>query len=151
MLDYVIRYTSNVPRLVRFYREIARCEVRLERFGGRYVELDAGLATLAICDLDLRGELLPELEPEQAAASQSPNAVPPNADTPRPESDVFRRDAIQLSFRTTDVPAALDRGLDAGGTLVTPPSVKPWRCEVALIRDPDGLLIELCRRMSSDE
>ncbi len=146
MLDYVIRYTSDVPRLVRFYREIAECVVRLERFGGRYVELDAGLATLAICDLDLRGELLPELEPEQAPVSQSPNA-----NTPRPETVAFRRDAIQLSFRTTDVPAALDRGLDAGGTLVAPPSVKPWRCEVALIRDPDGLLIELCRRMSSDE
>ncbi len=145
MLDYVIRYTTNVPRLVRFYRETAGCEVRLARFGRRYVELEAGAATLAICEFDLRRELLPELEPAPAPVIEPGVAV-----TPLPKTDFVFRDAVQLSFRVNDVSAALDRGLNAGGTLVASPSVKPWRCEVALIRDPDGLLIELCRRLSTE-
>lgn len=133
MFDYVVRYTADVPRIVGFYRAITGCEARLERFGGRYVELVAAGksaeprgVTLAICDLSLRGELMPEAGVAEGGAIA---------------------DTVQLSFPVGDVGGALERGLGAGGSLVAAPAIKPWRCEVALLRDPDGLLVELCRRM----
>ncbi|MDP4299719.1 VOC family protein [Leptothrix discophora] len=39
---------------------------------------------------------------------------------------------------------ALARAVEAGGTVLKPPTVKPWGLTVAYLRCPDGSLVELC-------
>ena len=38
--------------------------------------------------------------------------------------------------------------LAAGATAVRPPTRKPWGQSVSYVRDPDGVLVELCTSMA---
>jgi uncharacterized glyoxalase superfamily protein PhnB len=44
---------------------------------------------------------------------------------------------------TDEVAAAYERALREGAEAVAPPQSKPWGQEVAYVRDPDGILVEL--------
>jgi predicted enzyme related to lactoylglutathione lyase len=50
---------------------------------------------------------------------------------------------FELYFVVEDVDAAYDRALAAGGVSVSPPTEKPWGNRAAIIRDLDGLLVEI--------
>jgi catechol 2,3-dioxygenase-like lactoylglutathione lyase family enzyme len=50
---------------------------------------------------------------------------------------------FELYFVVENVDAAYDRALGAGGIAVSPPTAKPWGNRAAIIRDIDGLLVEL--------
>jgi catechol 2,3-dioxygenase-like lactoylglutathione lyase family enzyme len=52
-----------------------------------------------------------------------------------------------LPFATTDVAAAVQQSIAAGGALVVEPKVKPWGQTVAYVRDPNGVLFEICTPM----
>ena len=45
---------------------------------------------------------------------------------------------------TEDVATAWERALAAGATAVAEPGVKPWGQTVAYVRDPFGVLVEIC-------
>ena len=126
-LDFVVLYSRFPDSLAAFYRAGLRLTERLRRFEGRYVELEAGGVTLAICDLALRNELFPQL----ADLDVGPLGT----------------GAAQLSFAVDDVYAAEAQAVTAGAELISPTAVRPWRCEVAIVRDPDGRLIEFCLRL----
>ena len=51
---------------------------------------------------------------------------------------------IEIGFVTDDVPAAWDTALAAGAMDVAAPATKPWGQTVAYVRDPEGMLVELC-------
>ena len=51
---------------------------------------------------------------------------------------------LEIGFTTDDVAATVEAALQAGGTIVEKPKVKPWGQTVAYVRDPDGFLIEIC-------
>jgi len=55
--------------------------------------------------------------------------------------------AIEIAFVTDDVAAAVARAVAAGATIVTPLERKPWGQIVAVVRDRDGVLVELCTKM----
>ncbi len=46
-------------------------------------------------------------------------------------------------IETDDVPSAVRRALDAGAAAVRDPERKPWGQEVAYVRSPEGVLVEL--------
>jgi catechol 2,3-dioxygenase-like lactoylglutathione lyase family enzyme len=52
--------------------------------------------------------------------------------------------AAELMFVVVDVAAALARAIEAGFTPFVEPRVMPWGQTVAYVRDPDGVLVELC-------
>jgi lactoylglutathione lyase len=132
-LDYLVLYTKCPDSLAAFYRDGLGLADRLSRFDGRYVEFHAGGITLAICDYGLRAELLPEL------------SVPEQRDG---HGELHDSGSLhQLSFAVDDVGAAARRAVASGAALISPPAVRPWRCEVAIIRDPEGRMIEFCRRL----
>lgn len=54
---------------------------------------------------------------------------------------------VEIGFVTDDVPAAMQRAIDAGATLVSDAQEKPWGQIVGYVRDKDGFLIELCTAM----
>lgn len=55
---------------------------------------------------------------------------------------------IEIAFSTDKVADYVSAAIDAGATLVSPPSTKPWGQMVAYVRDIDGFLIEICSPMS---
>ncbi|RYZ49361.1 MAG: hypothetical protein EOP49_16425 [Sphingobacteriales bacterium] len=54
---------------------------------------------------------------------------------------------MEIGFTTSDVPAAVDKAVAAGATLVAAPKEKPWGQTVAYVRDLNGFLVELCTPM----
>ena len=51
---------------------------------------------------------------------------------------------MELGLITDDVAAACRRAVEAGATLLSEPTTKPWGQTVAYVRCPDGTLVELC-------
>jgi len=50
---------------------------------------------------------------------------------------------FEVWIETDDVPGAVRRALEAGAALVHDPERKPWGQEVAYVRSPEGVLVEL--------
>ena len=161
ILDYLVLYTADPPGLARFYGAALGLTERLRRFEDQYIELEAGGLTLAVCGFDLRDKTLPEAaRPSEGQALRSgaphePQSAGPNGDWAGDlaggSAGVAATDSFQLSFRCDDLKAGYPRALAAGALAVAAPALKPWRCEVAMVRDPDGRLIELCRRLGQTE
>ncbi len=55
---------------------------------------------------------------------------------------------IELGLTTPDVEAAFAHAVAAGATAVKAPTTKPWGQVVSYVRDPDGVLVEICSPMS---
>lgn len=50
---------------------------------------------------------------------------------------------VELYFIVTDVDAAYGRAVEAGGVGVVPPADKSWGTRAAIVRDLDGVLVEI--------
>ena len=50
---------------------------------------------------------------------------------------------FEIWIEAEDVPAAVERAVQAGAQLVAAPERKPWGQTVAYVRDPDGTLVEI--------
>ena len=55
---------------------------------------------------------------------------------------------LHVAFQCEDVGGTVQRLLRAGATLFSAPEIKPNGDELAMLRDPWGLPIQLCRRKS---
>ena len=53
---------------------------------------------------------------------------------------------LHVAFVCDDVPGTVERLIRAGATLDSGPEIKPNGDELAILRDPWGLAIQLCRR-----
>ncbi|MGI9253966.1 MAG: VOC family protein, partial [Thermomicrobiales bacterium] len=64
------------------------------------------------------------------------------------EVDVLRLEGkpagVELALATDDVAAAFARAVAAGAAALKEPEVMPWGQTVSWVRDPNGVLIELC-------
>ena len=52
--------------------------------------------------------------------------------------------ALEIALVDDDVPAAHARALEAGARELAGPKQKPWGQTVSYVRDPNGVLVELC-------
>jgi lactoylglutathione lyase len=119
---YTILYVDDVPASVEFYERAFGVERRLVHESGQYAELETGATTLAFADYDLAGQNLPdELRPQPGRT----------------------RPSFEVCFVADDVRAAYDKAREAGAEAISEPETKPWGQEVAYVRDPDGVLVEL--------
>ena len=125
-LGYCIVYVKDVPAAVEFHERAFGLKRRLLTEGGEYGELDAGGLVLSFARHDFAGE----------------NAGIPVRPVTRDEPP-----CMEVAYVTPDVPSALRQALDAGATLVLEPREKPWGQVVAFVRDPQGVLVELCTPM----
>ena len=92
---------------------------------GRYGEFETGATTLSFASHDL-------------GKANLPTASFPRSRRP----DRRGRDRA----RRPDVPAAIERAVEAGARELSPPKQKPWGQTVSYVRDPNGVLIELAPR-----
>jgi predicted enzyme related to lactoylglutathione lyase len=125
---YTIIYVPDVVRAIEFYETAFGLTRRFVGDDGDYGELDTGAVTLSFASESLGDKNLPA-----GFQRHTPGALP------------F---AYEIAFATADVETVVQQAVDAGGTLVAEPVVKPWGQSVAYVRDPNGVLIEVCTPMS---
>ena len=123
-LGYTAAYVLDVEATLAFYEKAFGLKRRFVTPDGSYGELETGEAALAFAALAL-------------AATHVPGGVRSGGLDEAPA-------AMEIAFSTDDVPGAFTRALEAGATALAEPTEKPWGQTVAFVRDPNGLLIELC-------
>ena len=116
---YTILYVRDVGASVDFYERAFGLERRLVHESGEYAELETGATALAFASHALAAENLPA------------------------HSGTDGGGGFEVCLVTEDVPAGYRRAIDAGADPVSEPASKPWGQEVAYVRDPDGVLIEI--------
>jgi catechol 2,3-dioxygenase-like lactoylglutathione lyase family enzyme len=115
---YTIVYVADVAASVAFYARAFGLEPRLVHDSGEYAELETGATALAFASHGL-------------AARNVPNLAPGSGNS------------FEVCLVTEDVGTGFSRAVEAGAEPVSEPVTKPWGQEVAYVRDPDGVLVEL--------
>ncbi len=118
---YTILYVPDPVRTMDFYTRAFGFAVRLTSPDGDYGELETGQTRLCFAATEMIRGL-----------GKDP------AETP------VARPAFEIALATDDVPAALARAVEAGGTEVMAPTQMPWGQVISYIKDPDGTLVEIC-------
>lgn len=127
--SYTILYVQDVVQSVAFYESAFGLKQRFIHESGHYAEMDTGGTALAFAS-------------NQLAQSNLPQGFQENSLLKLPAG-------IEVGLVTDDVATAFLQAIEAGATAIANPKVKPWGQTVAYIRDPDGILIELCSLMST--
>ena len=121
-LNFVCLLASDVPALVRFWRDAMQLPLTYydEKIG--YASFDTGGSTLAIYGREAFDSLL-------------------GSDEPKPPLEGRQ---MYLSFQVEDVDATYTRLIEGGAAAVVSPRDYPaLRARQAHVNDPDGRLIEL--------
>jgi lactoylglutathione lyase len=116
---YTILYVGDVAASVAFYGRAFGLEPRLVHDSGQYAELETGATALAFASHELAAENVPGHSPAGGG------------------------DGFEVCLVTEGVADAYRHAVDAGAEGVSEPDSKPWGQEVAYVRDPDGVLIEI--------
>jgi lactoylglutathione lyase len=123
-LGYVIAYVADVDATIEWWERSFGFSRRFVAEDGSYGELDTGATTLSFASHELGKANLPD-----GFAAHDP-ASPPAA--------------VEIALVDDDVPAAHARAVEAGARELSAPKQKPWGQTVSYVRDPNGVLIELC-------
>jgi lactoylglutathione lyase len=123
-LGYAIVYVSDVPASLAFFEKAFGLVRRFLHESGTYGELETGATTLSFAAHEIARH---NLGHDYVAADASAKPL-----------------GMEIGLVTEDVSAACERAVQAGATLLTPPTIKPWGQTVAYVRTPDGTLVELC-------
>ncbi len=121
---YTIVYVPDVRAALAFYTRAFGFEPGFAAPDGSYGELVTGETTLAFA-----AEALGASHFEHGFQRHS-LAGPPLG--------------TELAFVTDDVEATVTSAIEAGAHLLVPAEAKPWEQTVAWVRDPHGVLIEIC-------
>ncbi len=125
-LGYVLAYVPDVPRALAFWEQAFGLERRFLHVSNAYAELETGATALGFVS--------------EPVAEANGGVFRANRASELPAG-------IEVALCVPDVGAAFARAVGAGATPVKAPTTKPWGQTVAYVRDPDGLLVELCTRM----
>jgi catechol 2,3-dioxygenase-like lactoylglutathione lyase family enzyme len=123
-LGYVIPYVADVEATIEWWERAFGLTRRFVAEDGSYGELDTGATTLSFASHELGRGNLPD-----GFVAHDP-AGPPAA--------------TEIALVGDDVAAAHARALEAGARELAPPKQKPWGQTVSYVRDPNGILVELC-------
>jgi catechol 2,3-dioxygenase-like lactoylglutathione lyase family enzyme len=122
---YTILYVDDVAATLDFYGKAFALATRFLHDSGTYGELETGATALAFASRTMLREL---------------------GKTPLPP--VLAQPTSEIALVTADVPAAVERALAAGATLVQAPKAMPWGQTIAYVGDINGFLVELCTPMA---
>jgi uncharacterized glyoxalase superfamily protein PhnB len=124
---YTILYVPDVGKAITFYEAAFGLQRKFITPEGDYGELLTGETTLAFADVALGQTNLPDgFQVSTAGASPF---------------------GIELALVTEDVPATMSHAVAQGATLLKAAAEKPWGQTVGYLRDPDGVLLEVCSPM----
>lgn len=121
MFRYTILYVQDVAATLSFFETAFGFERGFLHPSGDYGELITGSTRLAFSATALMRQL-------------GKNPAAPDAAKP----------TFEIALETDDVPAALQKAIQAGATLIQDARDEPWGQTTAYVADPNGYLIELC-------
>lgn len=127
-LTYTILYVNNVTDSVLFYENAFGIKKRLIHESGDYAEMETGEVTLAFCAHNLAKEVVKQ---NYRKASQG------------------QLIGSQISFEPHNLKEAYEEALRNGAKSITPPEVKPWGWESAILMDLDGHIVELAKEIKT--
>lgn len=116
---YAVLYVADVLETVAFYEAAFGLVRRFVHECSDYAELDTGATVLAFAAFD------------GVRASRGGESGAPAA-------------AFEITLVTEDVVSAYARATAAGAVSLSPPSATSWGQWVAYVRDPNGVVVELC-------
>jgi uncharacterized glyoxalase superfamily protein PhnB len=114
---------DDVAEAVAFYERALGLVRRFIHDSGQYAEMETGATALAFA----------------SHALVEANGLPP-----RPGGPDALPFGAEIALVTENVEAAFRRALDAGASAVVEPAARPWGQVVGYVRDPNGVLVELC-------
>jgi lactoylglutathione lyase len=123
-LGWTIVYVPDVTASIEFYEKAFGLSRRFIADDGTYGELDTGSTTLSFSAYSMADTHLPDGVSHHDPASK-----------PAP---------VELAMVSDDVPSAFARAVDAGAVVVSEPKEQPWGQTVSWVRDPWGVLLEVC-------
>ena len=125
-LGYILLYVSDVPSALKFYEAAFGVKRAFLHESNTYGEIDTGGTRLGFVA-------------HEVAASHGFGYAPVTPAGIAP--------GIEIGFVSEDVAADYARAVAAGATPVLGPTVQPWGQTVSYVRDPHGLLVEICSSM----
>jgi lactoylglutathione lyase len=125
---YTLLYVQDVATSLRFYERAFGLKTRFLAEGGQYGELE------------VEGPVSLGFVGNTQAAGNLPDGFVANNPKARPGG-------FEIGLVTDDVHAAFAKAVKAGAQPAAAPSTKPWGQAIAYVRDPDGVLVELCSPM----
>jgi lactoylglutathione lyase len=121
---YAIVYVDDVSGTVDFYERAFGLRRKFVSDDGLYGELDTGSTTLSISSYEMADTHLPA-----GVVRHDPDGKPAG---------------VEIALVTDDVERRYQTALDEGATAVAKPEEKSWGQVVSWVRDPNGVLIEIC-------
>lgn len=126
-LGWTILYVPDVPEAVDFYARAFGLKRRFMHPSGEFAEMETGATALAFSAHALIDRL---------------GIEPPGRHRPQGFE-------IALVAPADEVDAAYRRAVEAGAEAVKPPERMPWGQLVSYVRDPNGILVEVCSPVPS--
>ncbi|MGV2829730.1 VOC family protein [Myxosarcina sp. GI1(2024)] len=121
--NYTRLYVGDYKTCLKFYRDILGLKVTFASEIDTYIELTDGATKLTLLNR---------------------NKIPEYFGSDTPVSFGHKNDAIALSFHVEDVDKAFEYLCQQGVEIVSKPwDFADWGVKLALVRDPEGNLIEL--------
>jgi predicted enzyme related to lactoylglutathione lyase len=124
-LSYITIFVDDLNKMIEFYKAVFGLELKFIHESGHYAEMDTGHTTLAFSQTELAESLVPG-----GYVKSSTERNPAN---------------ILIAFEPEDVKETLKLSLAHGASIVADVELKPWGWVSAMIRDPEGNLIELAK------
>lgn len=118
---------KDVPATVAFYEKAFGFGLRFMHPSKAYAELETGATLLSFFGeaFIANNKLLGDLPSRPVRPDDAPTTA-------------------LLAFDTDTLEQDWQRAIAAGATVVKKPEPKPWQQTVGYLRDPDGIVIELC-------
>ncbi len=126
--SHCILYVENLTQEIEFYEKAFGFKREFVHESGAYAELASGSTKLAFASHELARSNL-SCDYQKSDLKQPPQS-------------------FEMTFTTSDLEKSFALALEAGATIVAPPTEKPWGQTVAYLRDPEGFLIGLATAIS---
>ena len=121
---YTIYYVADVTATIMFYERAFGFSRKFITPEGDYGELDTGATALAFASVKLGKSNF-----KKGFSPLTPKGSPAG---------------VEIAFVSDDIATEFQRAVDAGATIYEPVVNKPWGQQVGYLRDPNGILIEVC-------
>jgi uncharacterized glyoxalase superfamily protein PhnB len=121
---YTILYVPDVSETVEFYKQAFGFSEKFSTPEKDYAEMVSGETTIAFASQELGEANFPS-----GFKKSSANDIP------------F---GVELAFVTEDIENDFKKAVDAGVSIVTEITEKPWGQKISYVRDNNGFLIEIC-------